>query len=297
MPYGIKPSGDKFVVYNTDTDKPVPGGEHATRADALAHQRALMVNVKDANKGSEPSQFGGPGSGRHAGSTLAERHDELKAAGYKHVGFADQGRGTAATTVHTYEHPNGSKVEITTAGRGKIIGDREVAASRKATEYFDKNYKPCKPSRAAFVRVEQNGVVAFSDVQQFGGPGSGRHPEGRNKEADLHKEASEAHARAEQMNKSAGTQRYGTGLKPALGNAARDASLQALNASKAAGVPHLITLAEKALAQSEKGNYYTASNVHGDARSMHSTRESTSRLGGPGPARGEPMYNLGRRVK
>ncbi len=42
MPYGIRPDN---CVYNTETGETVPGGCHASRSEALAHQRALMVNV------------------------------------------------------------------------------------------------------------------------------------------------------------------------------------------------------------------------------------------------------------
>jgi len=219
MPYGIKPSGDKFVVYNTDTGKPVPGGEHATRADALAHQRALMVNVKDALKNSEVT-------------------------------------------------------------------------------FFDKKGNPCDPVKAFSVRVEQNGIVAYSGPLYFGGPGSGRHPEGGSK-SNLHDQASRAHGKAEAANLKA-HQSGRSNTSPEAQHdrlAAVSSSKNALEASKATGDQHLIGRAQNALDSAQKGNFYTASNQHGDSRSMHSSAATTSRLGGPGPARGEPMYNLGRRVK
>lgn len=50
MPYAIKPSDGKFCVVNSETDKPVEGGVHATRAQALAHMRALYANAPDASK-------------------------------------------------------------------------------------------------------------------------------------------------------------------------------------------------------------------------------------------------------
>lgn len=61
-PYGIRKSGDRFCVFNTDTGTNVPGGCHENRPDALKHQRALMVNVPDANEHSR----------RHSGGTTKE---------------------------------------------------------------------------------------------------------------------------------------------------------------------------------------------------------------------------------
>lgn len=49
MPYGLRKNNKgQTCVFNTDTNENVPGGCHAKHADALAHQRALMVNVPDA---------------------------------------------------------------------------------------------------------------------------------------------------------------------------------------------------------------------------------------------------------
>jgi HK97 family phage prohead protease len=47
-PYGIRKDGDRYCVYNTETDETEKC--HPTRAEALAHQRALMANVSDADK-------------------------------------------------------------------------------------------------------------------------------------------------------------------------------------------------------------------------------------------------------
>lgn len=56
MPYGIRRRNDRWCVYNTDTDENVPGGCHDTHERALAHQRALMVNVEDATRGASAEQ-------------------------------------------------------------------------------------------------------------------------------------------------------------------------------------------------------------------------------------------------
>lgn len=48
MPFGIRKSGDKYEVFNSDTGKAAQGGLHDSRAKAVAHQRALMRNVSDA---------------------------------------------------------------------------------------------------------------------------------------------------------------------------------------------------------------------------------------------------------
>ena len=47
MPYHLSP--DKLSVLD-ESGKPVPGGKHKTRGQALAHLRALEVNVTDARK-------------------------------------------------------------------------------------------------------------------------------------------------------------------------------------------------------------------------------------------------------
>lgn len=55
----------------------------------------------------------------------------------------------------------------------------------EAVAYFDNKGNKTTPARAASVRVEQNGVVVFSNsAYQFGGPGSGRHAEGGQKTDD-----------------------------------------------------------------------------------------------------------------
>lgn len=51
MPYEIQKKDGKFVVINQKTGVMVPGGAHATRADAVAHMRALYANVKDGEDG------------------------------------------------------------------------------------------------------------------------------------------------------------------------------------------------------------------------------------------------------
>ena len=48
MPYGLRKEGDKTCVYNTNTGATVAGGCHDSRAKALKHQRAMMLNVPDA---------------------------------------------------------------------------------------------------------------------------------------------------------------------------------------------------------------------------------------------------------
>jgi hypothetical protein len=53
MPYSVGkssscPPSKPFAVLK-DGGTVVPGGCHATRQDALKHQRALMVNVEDAS--------------------------------------------------------------------------------------------------------------------------------------------------------------------------------------------------------------------------------------------------------
>jgi 2'-5' RNA ligase len=50
MPYGIRAGGDDcpHEVYEIETGERAPGGCHATHDEALAHQRALEVNVPDA---------------------------------------------------------------------------------------------------------------------------------------------------------------------------------------------------------------------------------------------------------
>ncbi len=44
MPWSIQPRNGKFCVVKKGASAPVPGGCHATRAKALAHQRALYAN-------------------------------------------------------------------------------------------------------------------------------------------------------------------------------------------------------------------------------------------------------------
>jgi DNA-binding CsgD family transcriptional regulator len=50
MPYGIVRRRSQYCVIKLDTGGPVPGGCHARRSDAVAHLRALVVNVEDAQK-------------------------------------------------------------------------------------------------------------------------------------------------------------------------------------------------------------------------------------------------------
>jgi len=45
MPYVVKKSGSSWCVYRKGDDKPVPGGCHPTKAEALDHMKALYVNV------------------------------------------------------------------------------------------------------------------------------------------------------------------------------------------------------------------------------------------------------------
>jgi len=46
MPYELKKSGGQYCVYKKGDSSPVPGGCHATRKEAVAHMRALYVNVE-----------------------------------------------------------------------------------------------------------------------------------------------------------------------------------------------------------------------------------------------------------
>jgi hypothetical protein len=67
-PYGLRKSGEKTCVYNTDTGATVQGGCHPTHAEALKHQRALMVNV--------PESMRGRGSGGRKDDRMAEISDQ-----------------------------------------------------------------------------------------------------------------------------------------------------------------------------------------------------------------------------
>lgn len=51
MPYDIRRSGSRYVVVD---DKGKVVGRHATRQEALNHQRALYANVPDSNKAEQP---------------------------------------------------------------------------------------------------------------------------------------------------------------------------------------------------------------------------------------------------
>jgi hypothetical protein len=44
------PTSKPFAVLNKDTGKVVPGGCHATQADAQKHLAALKVNVEEAQR-------------------------------------------------------------------------------------------------------------------------------------------------------------------------------------------------------------------------------------------------------
>lgn len=60
MPYSVGkhdscPASKPHAVLRADGSV-VPGGCHESRADALSHQRALMVNVPDAKKTSQGLQ-------------------------------------------------------------------------------------------------------------------------------------------------------------------------------------------------------------------------------------------------
>lgn len=46
MPYAIRSEGSGFAVYNSDTGKTVPGGQHPTKAQAQEHMSALYANVE-----------------------------------------------------------------------------------------------------------------------------------------------------------------------------------------------------------------------------------------------------------
>jgi hypothetical protein len=50
MPYRIAPNGTTVQVQKSGTWQPVPGGKHKTHAEALAHLRALEVNVHKGGK-------------------------------------------------------------------------------------------------------------------------------------------------------------------------------------------------------------------------------------------------------
>ena len=51
MPWKVYREGNKYVVRKLKKDgskgERVPGGEHSERADAVAHKRALEVNVEE----------------------------------------------------------------------------------------------------------------------------------------------------------------------------------------------------------------------------------------------------------
>lgn len=51
MPWKIKKRGNKWCVVKEGTTSPVPGGCHATRAEAVRHQRALYRGEKTATEG------------------------------------------------------------------------------------------------------------------------------------------------------------------------------------------------------------------------------------------------------
>lgn len=67
--YDIRRAGAKWEVFNADTGKSVPGGKHKSRADAVAHMRALYANVPDASKAASPYAVpsGTPNEGTPAG--------------------------------------------------------------------------------------------------------------------------------------------------------------------------------------------------------------------------------------
>lgn len=45
MPWGIKKSGSKYVVYNKETGR--VAGRHATKEQAQKQRTALYINVKE----------------------------------------------------------------------------------------------------------------------------------------------------------------------------------------------------------------------------------------------------------
>lgn len=46
MPWKIRKKGNKFCVYNIETNKEVDGGCHADHLGALAHQRVLHAETE-----------------------------------------------------------------------------------------------------------------------------------------------------------------------------------------------------------------------------------------------------------
>lgn len=53
MPYDVRRSGSQYQVVD---DKGHVVGTHATRAEAVNHQRALYANVPEASKDAQPTK-------------------------------------------------------------------------------------------------------------------------------------------------------------------------------------------------------------------------------------------------
>jgi len=155
---------------------------------------------------SQANQFGGPGSGRHPEGGSKKDSGDQKISSSTKVAM-QQARDVLASHapdtpnlvkeyINEAEHQDGNSTWKDNYSTTKdITQDFDLYKSiyegtppkepSKASEitYLDSKGNPTDPSRAVTVRVEKDGVVAFSDAAfAFGGPGSGRHPEGGSKD-------------------------------------------------------------------------------------------------------------------
>lgn len=125
MPYSIKKRGDKWLVEGPKGV--VPGGDHPTYAKALAHQRALMVNVPDAAKKCMVKDTGaampnaamlaGPG-GMANTPGLGEKRKKVKGVNRFHVKavMSTASANNLPDSAFLYISPGGSK-----DGEGKTV--------------------------------------------------------------------------------------------------------------------------------------------------------------------------------
>jgi len=152
-------------------------------------------------------QFGGPGSGRHPGGknelprfkqsaeqkeaqAATVKANRLTSAAYDLKGMVGRDEEAKANLAARDAHLEAGRLhEAIRPGNFSTEYHNESAQlhqkaydalSKQASEitFLDERGNPCEPAKAFAVRVEQNGFVAHS----FGGPGSGRHPEGGDKE-------------------------------------------------------------------------------------------------------------------
>jgi len=116
-----------------------------------------------------------PGDQLGTRAYLVNAHPETGATISTHIGnYTGLNSAMNAIMAHTSLREDPEYV------KDVLGGDKFGKIKASEITYLDNRGQPCEPSKAFTVRVEQNGFVAHS----FGGPGSGRHPEGGAKEED-----------------------------------------------------------------------------------------------------------------